>query len=177
MKQMMFILNECSTDLCENIKNELANNDKIFDIKNLFQRYVANTLASSVFGFKINSFQDKDNEFYKRGNSAASFDGIQGFKILAFQSIPKFMQFFKIAMMNKEDTEYFRNMIRQNMKYREENNIRRPDMINIMMEAKKGSLQHDAKNEDIGFATVQESEYGKASTKHLSMIIFTLILI
>lgn len=82
------------------------------------------------------------------------------------------MPTLKIPFLQKEDLEYFRKMIRENMKYREENNIRRPDMINIiMMEAKKGALQHDSKNDDIGFATVQESDYGKASIKHLSRMV------
>jgi len=169
MRQMMQLLNECTSDLCENIKMEMANNDKIFDIKDLFKRYVTNTIASSAFGFKINSLKDRNNEFYKRGASAASFEGFQGAKMFAFLSIPKFMKLFKIPFMLKKDVEYFRSMIRDNMKYREENNIRRPDMINIMMEAKKGSLQHDTKNDDIGFATVQESDYGKSSTKHLKL--------
>lgn len=168
MKQMMLLLNECSTDLCENIKTAAANNGKIFDMKNLFQRYVANTIASSAFGFKINSFEDPNNEFYQRGCSASNISGIQGLKLFAFQSIPSFMKFFKIQMLSTDDVEYFRKMVRENMKYREENNIRRPDMINIMMEAKKGSLQHDTNSDDIGYATVQESAYGRASIKHLS---------
>lgn len=171
MKQMMLLLNECSTDLCENIKIEAANDGKVFDMKDLFQRYTANTIASSAFGLKVNCFEDKNNEFYQRGCSAAKLSGIEGVKIFAFQSIPSFMKFFKIQMFHKDDVEYFRKMISDNMKYREENNIRRPDMINIMMEAKKGSLQHDAKSDDIGFATVQESDYGKASIKHLSMTV------
>lgn len=171
MRQMMILLNECSTDLCENIKMEMANNGKIFDIKDMFQRYVANTIASSAFGFKINSFEDKNNEFYKRGCSTANLEGFQAIKLLSFQSIPKLMNFFKIAMLHKKDVDYFRKMIRENMKYREENNIRRPDMINIMMEVKNGSHQHDSKNDDIGYATVQESDYGRASTKHWSNIV------
>jgi cytochrome P450 family 9 len=131
------------------------------------QRFVANTIASTAFGFKMNSFQDKDNEFFQHGYSAANLDGIKGFKFFAFQSIPTIMNFFKIRIMDEKDTEYFRSMIRQNMKYREENNIFRPDMIQLMMEARKGSLQHDTSNDDIGFATVHESDYGKTSTKHL----------
>ncbi|XP_037033430.1 probable cytochrome P450 9f2 [Bradysia coprophila] len=169
MRQMLSLINECTFDLCDNIKNEIQNkHSDTFDLKELMQRFVANTIASTAFGFKMNSFQDKDNEFYKHGYSAANLDGIKGMKFFAFQSIPKIMNFFKIRMMHEKDTEYFRSMIRQNMKYREENNIYRPDMIHLMMEARKGSLHHDTtSNDDIGFATVQESDYGRNSTKHL----------
>lgn len=169
MRQMMTLVNECTFDLCENIKNQIkeTNNDT-FDLKELLQRYVADTIASTAFGFKLNSFQDKNNEFFKHGYSAANLDGIQGIKFFAFQSIPEIMKFFKVRMMYQNDMDYFRSMIRQNMKYREENNVFRPDMIHLMMEARKGSLQHDTGSDDIGFATVQESEYGRTSIKHLS---------
>lgn len=169
MRQMLTLVNECTFDLCENIRNEIqrTTND-VFDLKELLQRYVADTIASTAFGFKVNSFQDKDNEFFKHGCSAANFNGIQGMKFFAFQSIPKIMKFFKVSIMKQGDIDYFRSMIRQNMKYREENNIIRPDMIHLMMEARKGSLQHDTGSDDIGFATVQESDYGKTSTQHLS---------
>lgn len=166
---MLSLVNECTFDLCDYVNNEIqTKHSDIFDLKDLLKRFVANTIASTAFGFKMNSFQDKENEFFKHGYSAANLDGIQGLKFFAFQSIPKIMNFFKIRIMGEKDTEYFRSMIRQNMKYREENNIFRPDMIHLMMEARKGSLHHDTSNDDIGFATVQESDYGRTSTKHLS---------
>lgn len=169
MRQMMTLINECTFDLCENIKNKTKHtNNNVFDVKDLLQRYVADTIASTAFGFKVNSFEDKENEFYKHGFSAANLNGIQGIKFLGYQSIPGLMKFFKIQMMHQKDIDYFRSMICQNMKYRVENNIYRPDMIHLMMEAQKGSLHHDTKSDDIGFATVEESEYGKTSTQHLS---------
>lgn len=52
---------------------------------------------------------------------------------------------------------------------REKNNIVRNDMIQILMDAKKGVLKHeDSNNEDIkeaGFATVEESALGKETVK------------
>lgn len=169
MRQMMTLVNECTSDLCDNIKKEIQHtNNGTFNLKELLQRYVADTIASTAFGFKVNSFEDKNNEFFKHGYSAANLDGIQGMKFFAFQSIPKIMNFFKIRLMYQKDVHYFRSMIRQNMKYREENNIFRPDMIHLMMEARKGSLHHDTGSDHIGFATVQESDYGKSSIQHLS---------
>lgn len=168
MRQMVTLVNDCTFELCAHLKNEITRtNHNTFDMKDVLQRYVANTIASTAFGFTLNSYEDKDNDFFKHGYSASNLDGIQGMKFFAFQSIPKIMNFFKISLMHQHDTDYFRSMIRQNMKYREENNIFRPDMINLMMEARKGSLHHDIANDDIGFATTHESDYGKASIKHL----------
>lgn len=53
------------------------------------------------------------------------------------------------------------------MKYREENNVIRQDMIHLLMEAKKGSLKHEESSgtKDAGFATVEESKLGKEVVK------------
>lgn len=60
------------------------------------------------------------------------------------------------------------------MQAREKNNIIRPDLIHLLMQAKKGSLVHDKVEEkitDTGFSTVEESAIGKSSVKR-SMSIF-----
>lgn len=71
--------------------------------------------------------------------------------------------------MSQDNQNYFRDMIKKNMEYREANGINRPDMINLMMEAKKGTLKHSDVNsrqsDDIGFATVQETNVGTTATK------------
>lgn len=144
------------------------NHHQAFDMNHLFQRTVANIIGSTAFGLKLNSLKD-ENEFFENTHSAIDVNIIQILKFLAIQSIPNIMHFLKIPILHQKHAQYFRNMIRQNMNYREEHNIFRPDMIQMLMEAKKGSLQHDTKNDDIGFATVHESEYGKASIKHMSM--------
>lgn len=54
------------------------------------------------------------------------------------------------------------------MKNRENKGIVRPDMIQLLMEAKKGSLKYDTsqiEGNDAGFATVVESSVGKQIVK------------
>lgn len=51
------------------------------------------------------------------------------------------------------------------MKIREQKNITRHDMINLLMQARKGNLTLNTKEEDSiadGFATVEESNMGKS---------------
>lgn len=54
------------------------------------------------------------------------------------------------------------------MREREKFNIVRPDMIHLLMEAKKGALEYDAAQTDAkeaGFATVEESNVGKQAIR------------
>lgn len=164
MRLMMELVTECTTEVCEYIKSEMTNGILILNFKDVASRFVANSVATSAFGFKVNSLKDRENEFYVRGYSAANLSAT---KFFAFSSIPKVMNFLKVKMLKNEDVDYFRKMIRSNMKYRIDNNVYRPDMINLLIEARNGALKHDIQDDDIGFATVKESEFGKSS-KNLS---------
>lgn len=63
-------------------------------------------------------------------------------------------------------------MVGDTIALREKENIHRPDMIHLLMQAKKGALRHEvSKNEnhnddnvDAGFATVAESHVTKSHT-------------
>lgn len=62
-------------------------------------------------------------------------------------------------------------MVMNTIKYREENNVFRPDMINLLMQAKKEGaikVEKEAKFDDAGFSTVVESNTLISNTKTMS---------
>jgi cytochrome P450 family 9 len=72
----------------------------------------------------------------------------------------------KIRLFEEDVGDFFKNIVIDQMKNREENKIIRPDMIQLLMEAKKGSLKHESTvDQDAGFATVEESSMGKQQIK------------
>uniref|UniRef100_A0A1I8Q640 Cytochrome P450 n=1 Tax=Stomoxys calcitrans TaxID=35570 RepID=A0A1I8Q640_STOCA len=46
------------------------------------------------------------------------------------------MQYLKVDAIDKKHSSYFMHLVLDAMKYRQENNIHRPDMINLLMEAR-----------------------------------------
>lgn len=60
-------------------------------------------------------------------------------------------------------SKYFLQIIKEAIKTREQNNIVRPDLIHLLMEARKGQLQNDKIDleQDAGFATAQETKMEK----------------
>lgn len=65
-------------------------------MKDVFTRYTNDVIASTAFGLKINSLEDKNNQFYKMGKKATDFSGIQFLKFLGYGSIPKVMKVIKL---------------------------------------------------------------------------------
>ncbi|KAF2889672.1 hypothetical protein ILUMI_16501, partial [Ignelater luminosus] len=68
-----------------------------------------------------------------------------------------------VKMFSERVTDFFKSLVKQTLKIRTEQGIVRPDMIHLLIEAKKGRLRYENQNNDIdtGFAVVEESELGK----------------
>lgn len=91
----------------------------------------------------MDALTDRENQFYLTGKTITNFDGIQGLKLLLLDAMPKVMKFLRIHFLDVGLCNYFREVVMSTIAYREKNNIFRPDMIQLMMQARKGTLLDD----------------------------------
>lgn len=114
-----------------------------------------------AFGIKVDSHENKDNEFFKMGNAVMNGPKLTAFfKFFLFRTFPKLSAKLKIKFLNEKIATFFKSLILDTIAERESKNIFRPDMINIIMQVRKGSLNKDVQDEKLdsseGFATVAE---------------------
>ncbi|XP_068631672.1 cytochrome P450 9e2-like [Battus philenor] len=134
------------------------------DCKDLTTRYANDVIASCAFGLKVDSHSDQNNMFYQMGKVASTFNYKQLLKFFALTSWPNISKVLKISLFTESTKKFFWDLVMNTMSDRETKNIVRPDMIHLLMEAKKGQLTHEKKgvvDTDAGFATVEESSVGK----------------
>lgn len=62
------------------------------EIKEMFTRYTNDVIASTAFGFKSNSFENRENEFFMMGKKATNFSGWQFLKFQGYATFPKLMK-------------------------------------------------------------------------------------
>uniref|UniRef100_A0A1B0DEZ0 Uncharacterized protein n=1 Tax=Phlebotomus papatasi TaxID=29031 RepID=A0A1B0DEZ0_PHLPP len=75
------------------------------------------------------------------------------------------IKIFGISLFEKEFHDFFRNLVWDTIHHRERENIYRPDMINLLIEARKGTLQNEEERQETlneGFAVVQDTKIGEA---------------
>lgn len=66
-----------------------------------------------------------------------------------------------MKLFDTKSKKFFTDLVTSNIKYREENNVKVNDVINLLMEAKRdGSIEveNDKAYDSAGFATVMESD-------------------
>ncbi|XP_026324886.1 cytochrome P450 9e2-like [Hyposmocoma kahamanoa] len=134
------------------------------DAKDLTTRYANDVIASCAFGLKVDSHTEEDNQFYAMGKTASNFKFRQLLMFFLLSSFPKVAGIFKWTLFSESVQDFFRTLVMDTMQNRELHQIVRPDMIHLLMEAKKGKLTYDEKSshdKDTGFATVEESSVGQ----------------
>lgn len=105
----------------------------------------------------MNSFIPPDSAFFKMGKELAyGVQSIRGFLFIAF---PKLVQMFKLKLLADRQNEFFSGVISSAIADRQKLNIKRNDMLNLLLLAKEGKLNDENDKEsdqDTGFATVEE---------------------
>lgn len=167
MRQMFELVVECADDMAKYFIDESKQGKSIrWEMKSLFARYTIDIIASCAFGLKIDSLRDPNNEFFRFGNGMLSSRGKKNnaLRFLLIRAFPNLMRSLNIELFRNDVKRFFKSMVLDTMKEREEKNIVRHDMINILMQVRNGNNKqnHDDGNDnDTGFATVVESNIGK----------------
>lgn len=126
----------------------LKENDvgKDINLKEFFSRFANDVIASAAFGFKINSLEDRDNDFFKMGQEVTVFSTMDLIKFFFLGSFNKLAKLLGVTIMTKRQKNYYMKLVLDAMKYRAENKLFRPDMINMLMEVKGIGVQGSAEN-------------------------------
>lgn len=162
MRAMFQLVTEVTGQLTRHLREECEKSPEIieWDMKDLCSKYTNDVIALCAFGIEVNTQKNPQNDFYRIGRSLMSPSIGTILKFLMMRFFPRVLKTFNIPVISNDSRRFFSSMVLGTMQYRERNNLKRPDMINLLMEAQKGTLHHtnDKEDESAGFATVNESK-------------------
>ncbi|KAL3273892.1 hypothetical protein HHI36_015316 [Cryptolaemus montrouzieri] len=135
--------------------------DKIIEIdfKDILARYTNDVIANTAFGIQVDSLTDRENEFYVMGRDSTNFSKPwRKFTIFIFQAFPSIAKLLGLKILPDKVNDFFLNLVQDTIRMREEQNIKRPDMLGLLMEARKGQGKEfqTEKIEEASFAAVKE---------------------
>ncbi|KAK5641474.1 hypothetical protein RI129_010021 [Pyrocoelia pectoralis] len=165
IKSMFVLMKECSRQFSSFYLKK--GGMVTIELKDAFSRFTNDVIATAGFGVKCDSLEEPRNEFYLMGRELTNFQGWKGLLSLMKIFMPTITRLLKLSMFDKAVADFFRSIVRETIKIREEQNITRPDMIHLLMQAGTGQLkdEKDVSVPEAGFAAVQESEIGKNEKK------------
>lgn len=143
MRQMFELITDCADTMTNALRSKIVNDglELHVEMKELFSKYTMDVIASTAFGIKVNSFENENNEFLTNGKKLMNQTGIfQAIKLTLTFLVPRLMKFLKIEILDKNVMNFFEKMVTETMDVRQANNIIRPDMIHMLMQSRKSSL-------------------------------------
>lgn len=95
MRAMYELINVCSEVGVAYIEQQLkeAPGDGIeLEMKDYFTRFTNDVIASTAFGIKVNSFEEKDNKFFQIGQTVTQVKPVVMLKAILYIFIPRLMK-------------------------------------------------------------------------------------
>ncbi|KAF5306326.1 hypothetical protein FQA39_LY09024 [Lamprigera yunnana] len=170
LKMMYPLMVKCAQQMLDHYENK---GDVItLEMKDAFSKYTNDVIGTTAFGVECNSLEEPDNIFYRMGKKAMDLTLPQILTTFMHNISPFIAKYFKLTILSQDVCHFFRNIIIDAMQVRQEKEIFRPDMIHLLMEARKGRMKYDEDENkmDSSFAIVQESEIGKNANCKFSNI-------
>ncbi|KAK7863034.1 hypothetical protein R5R35_010776 [Gryllus longicercus] len=153
MKAMFPLISDCADRMAQHLRQEYLKSPEgaqqkplPTDMKNLFSRMATDVIATAAFGVSCDSLKQPDNEFYEMGKALTTFNAKGILKFLGFMLVPKLMEVLKMRVLDAKATEFFDTLVHSTIKERQQKGIFRPDMLQLLMQAREGQLK--AEKED-----------------------------
>lgn len=146
IKMMFQTILECGKNL-EMFLEQRAETNEPMDIKDVLARFTTDTIVSCGFGLECDTLKDPDSDFRKHGRLVFNETLLQHLKMLLGRIAPhKFLNFIGFCQTPKEPAEFFLKIIEDTVHYRETNNVRRKDFMDLLLQLKnQGELQENEK--------------------------------
>lgn len=139
IKLMFDIILRCSDMFLDGISRNL--ND--IDIKDSLGCFMTDVIGSCAFGTEMNTLNDPNSKFRYYGKKVFETLASNMPKRIFINTYPKFASRLGFSMENKEITNFFFGFVKNVIEYRERNNYRRNDFLQILIDLKNSDKEEE----------------------------------
>lgn len=148
LKAMFPTIMETSLKMKDYLLENLPEGEsKVFDIKDINNRFALDIIASVIFGLEVDSFKNPDNFFRKAaidppGNKFV--DNIRAAAAFLCPGLAKLLVFLRIP---DELAIFMKRLVKDIVEFREKNNIIRKDLMQMLIQLRNsGNIDADGDN-------------------------------
>lgn len=157
LKGMFESIVECNESLGKYIQR-YADQGNTVEVRDVFARYATNVIASVSFGISIDCLiMDRDSDFRKYGKQIFEPTFINAIRNICTFFAPSLSRIFRVRFADKDVGDFMIDTVKQNLEYREKNNISRKDLFQLLMQ-----LKNTGKIDEDGDWSTKHSDAGKS---------------
>ncbi|XP_019866203.2 probable cytochrome P450 6a13 [Aethina tumida] len=141
MKMMFETLVKCGNEL-QKLMDE--NVGKPVELKDVLGRFTTDVIGSVAFGIECNSLKDPSSEFRHYSAEFFKSDLMHNLKSIISFIWPEPLKFFNVKTIKPEINDFFMNITRETVEYREKHNVKRKDFLDLLIQLKNtGKLEEE----------------------------------
>ncbi|CAD7079480.1 unnamed protein product [Hermetia illucens] len=135
---------------------ELLKTQNTLEIKDLLARFTTDVIGTCAFGIECNSLKDPDAEFRKYGRKHVEQPTHGLFVTRLMNMFPKFTKMLRLSRTHSDVTNFFMGIVRETVDYREKNNIRRNDFMDLLIQLKNHATIDGEDHESLDSKIIQK---------------------
>lgn len=165
MKAMFPLLTKCGGLMKDYVDKSMVQ-DSVVDIKDVLVRFTMDIIGSCAFGLDVNSLTNKKSKFYDNGIQIFKPSKVFLIQRILLSIMPFIMKIYSPNFVSSDVTEFLKKIVKDTVEYREKNNIKRNDFLDLLIKIRQNkSLIDDEKvtncNVDRSDKSTSESDEGK----------------
>lgn len=138
MKLMFDIVANLADSMTNYLKPAAERGDDI-EFRDMFARYGTDVIANCAFGIECDSIKNPETEFRERSKRIFEPGLRLKLTLLLAVAFPKLAKFLKFKITEESISNFFLNVVQQNLKYRRTNNVRRNDIFQVLMDMEENN--------------------------------------
>lgn len=148
LKLMFPIILETSNKMKSYLLSNLPENEKkVFDIKDVNNRFAIDIIASVIFGIEVDSFLDPNNMFRNATLAVTSSNIIGNIRAASAFLCPGVAKMFTLLKIPDPTANFIKKMVKDVVEFREKNNFVRKDLMQMLIQLRNsGSINSDENN-------------------------------
>ncbi|XP_017468127.1 PREDICTED: probable cytochrome P450 6a21 [Rhagoletis zephyria] len=130
--------------------------DAVLEIRDYLARFTTDVIGTCAFGIEVNSLKNPSDEFRVMGKRVFTDLRYGRIGLALIQSFPKMCQRLHIKSTPDHITDFYMGLVRENIEYREKNNIRRNDFFDMLLDLKNNKMLKTEDGQMMTNITVEE---------------------
>lgn len=146
-----------ATESLNEVLGQYADQPKAFEIRDVFTCCATNVIASVGFGIDIDCIKNPDSDFRKYGKRIFEGSVLNAWRNLCIFVVPTLSKIFRPRFICKDVGDFMINIVKENIKYREENNVVKKDFFQLLMQLRNTGKIDEGNNWSIKSSTSHKS--------------------
>lgn len=134
---------------------DMVKKSPVVEVRELLARFTTDVIGTCAFGIDCSSLKDPEAEFRVMGRKALTDQRHNMLGVALISSFPKFARRLHMKQTPEHIEKFFMRIVNETVSYREQNNIRRNDFMDQLIDLKNNQLMKSETGESMSL-TIEE---------------------